>query len=94
MYSHILYVMIMKRSQEGGNKIMIKMICDRCGKEIEGTTYYTIYIRAEDIKPINECMCTASTAIQNVANAFAALNARPHYCKECRDKIEAFIKNA
>lgn len=72
---------------------MIKMICDRCGKEINGTTYYTVSIGAADINPKVEYTTSASTAIQNLSNAISALNVRPQYCKDCRDKIEAFINN-
>lgn len=73
---------------------MIKMICDRCGEEIKGTTYYTISIYAEDINPKMQHSVYAETAIQNLANAFSVINAKPQYCKECKDKIEAFIRNA
>ena len=72
---------------------MIKMVCDRCGKEIKGTTYYTIYIGAEDINPVDKVICSTSTAIQNIGNTFAALLGRTHYCKECKDKFEAFMSN-
>lgn len=71
---------------------MIKMICDRCGKEIEGTTYYTVSIHASDINPKPEDAITSTaTAVQNLANAFSILNVKPQYCKRCRDKIEEFI---
>lgn len=71
---------------------MIKMICDRCGKEITGTSYYTVRIYAEDINPTVSYEVTASTALQNVStNMMALYNSIPQYCKECRDKIEAFI---
>ena len=71
---------------------MIKMICDRCGKEIEGTTYYTISIHAQDINPKPEYAVTnTATAVQNLANAFSVINGKPQYCKRCRDKIEDFI---
>ena len=70
---------------------MIKMICDRCRKEIEGTTYYTVSIGAADINPRAEPAISASTAIQNLSNALYAFNARPQYCKKCRDEIEEFI---
>ena len=71
---------------------MIKMICDRCGKEIEEATYYTVSIYAEDINPKPEyAVTTAATAIQNLSNAFTVFNAKPQYCKKCRDEIEAFI---
>lgn len=72
---------------------MIKMICDRCGKEIEGTTYYTVSIYAADINPKTEYTTSASAAIQNLSNALSVFNAKPQYCKKCRDEIEAFINN-
>lgn len=72
---------------------MIKMICDRCGKEIEGTTYYTVSIYAEDINPTSTKTVTYTTAVQNVnTNMKALFNSKPQYCKKCRDEIEEFIK--
>lgn len=71
---------------------MIKMVCDRCGKEIEGTTYYTVSIDAKDINPRVERTVSMATGIQNLSNAFSVLNARPQYCKKCKDEIENFIK--
>lgn len=72
---------------------MIKMNCDRCGEEIKGTTYYTVSIYAEDINPRTEYSVYAETAFQNVAtNTLAMFNAKPQYCKKCRDEIENFIK--
>jgi hypothetical protein len=74
---------------------MIKMHCDRCGEEIKGTTYYTVSIYAEDINPKTEYIVYAETAIQNVnTNMKMLFNAKPQYCKKCRDEIEAFINNA
>ncbi len=72
---------------------MIKMVCDRCGKEIEGTTYYTVSIYAEDINPKTEYRVYVDTAIQNLNTAMISLNTKPQYCKKCRDEIEEFIKN-
>ena len=73
---------------------MIKMHCDRCGKEIKGTTYYTVSIYANDInsKPVETV--TYTTAIQDLeTNILAMFNVQKQYCKDCRDKIEAFIDN-
>lgn len=71
------------------------MHCDRCGEEIKGTTYYTVSIYAEDINPKIEYTVYAETAIQNVnTNMKMLFNAKPQYCKKCRDEIEAFINNA
>lgn len=73
---------------------MIKMHCDRCGKEIKGTTYYTISIYADDINPKTEYTVYANTAMQNMnTNMMALFNSKPQYCKDCRDEIEAFISN-
>ena len=73
---------------------MVKMYCDRCGKEIKGTTYYTINIYAEDINPVPVETVAYATVLQNVnTNISAMFNAKKHYCKDCRDKVEAFINN-
>lgn len=73
---------------------MIKMNCDRCNKEIEGTTYYTISIHADDINPKTEYTVCTDTAVQNLnTNMMALFNSRPQYCKKCRDEIVAFIKD-
>ena len=74
---------------------MIKMVCDRCGKDIKGTTYYTIHIYAEDINPKTEYRFSTDTVIQNLdMNTKILFDNVPQYCKECKDKIEAFIHNA
>lgn len=73
---------------------MIKMICDRCGEEIKGTTYYTISIYAEDINPTSAETVTYATAIQNTqTNILAMFNAKKQYCEECKNDIEYYIKN-
>ena len=73
---------------------MVKIHCDRCGKEIEGTTYYTINICAEDINPKTEYTVYAETAFQNCNTAMEMLfNAKPQYCKKCKDEIEEVIKS-
>ena len=71
---------------------MIKMICDRCRKEIEGTTYYTIKIHADDINPKQEGTIALATAFQNFeTNTFALFNAKKQYCEKCKNEIEAFL---
>lgn len=72
---------------------MVKMVCARCGKEIEGTTYYTINIYAADINPKTEYTVYAETAIQNTqTNMLAMFNAQKHYCKDCKLAVEEFVK--
>lgn len=71
---------------------MIKMHCDRCGKEIEGTTYYTIRIYGNDTNPKNDYSVTTATAIQNShTNLMALFNAEKQYCEHCKNEIENFI---
>ena len=73
---------------------MIKIHCDRCGKEIKGTTYYTINIYTEDINPVPAETIAYAAALQNMnTNISAMFNAKKQYCKDCIDKIEAFINN-
>lgn len=73
---------------------MIKIICDRCGKEIKGPTYHTINIYSYDTQPKHDYYATAvdsyvSTSRQDV---LATLNCTPIYCKECKDAVDKFIK--
>lgn len=70
---------------------MIKMHCDRCEKEIEGTSYYTVSIYAEDINPV-ENMKSMTTAIQNLNENFGkAFSPKKCYCEKCKIEIEKFI---
>lgn len=70
---------------------MTKMFCDRCGEEIEGTTYYTISIYAEDTNPI-ENMNSYTTAIQNLnENWSRVFGQKKQYCEKCKNEIEKFI---
>ena len=73
---------------------MIKMICDRCGKEIKGTTYYTIKIHADDINPKHDGTIALATALQNLeTNTSVLFNAKKQYCEDCKNEIEKFISN-
>lgn len=71
---------------------MIKMFCNKCGKEIEGTTYYTINIVGKDIEPVSNYESCADTYSYNISQSLLkALTKEKHYCKECKDKVEAFL---
>ena len=71
---------------------MIKMFCDRCGKPIEGTTYYTANIVAKDIEPVSNYEACADTYAYNLSQGLLkALTKEKHYCKECKDEVEAFL---
>ncbi len=73
---------------------MIKIHCDRCGKEIKGTTYYTISIHADDINPSLDYSKSLTTALQNFkTNSSALFKTEKQYCRKCIDKIENFINN-
>ena len=71
----------------------IKIVCDRCGKTINGTTYYTFDIHAEDVRPIygissfDTVVTNATTSIQYMVDN------KPCYCKQCVESIQNFINN-
>lgn len=71
-----------------------KIICDRCGKEcIEGSAYYTVDIYGHDIKPTNDGRVSFDAYVQNfVTNYTKLIKQQKHYCKKCKDEIEAFLK--
>ena len=73
---------------------MIKIICDRCGKEITGPTYHTINLYSYDTKPQYDYYATATSICNSSSrqDILATLNCTPIYCKECTDAIEKFIK--
>lgn len=73
---------------------MIKIHCDRCGKELKDE-YYLINIYKEGtnrVATITDC----ATAISNVAynmreDALKMLNSKKMYCENCKEEIEMFI---
>ena len=72
---------------------MFQFVCDRCKKPIEGSTYYTIDIYGHDINPTNDGRYSATTYAQNLNEGrLKALCGEKHYCKECKNKIEDFLK--
>lgn len=76
---------------------MVKLHCDRCGKEIVGKHYHTINIYKEDIYP-KRTITDYAEALSNVAsslqeNYLAKLNSYKMYCDECIDDIQYFINN-
>ena len=76
---------------------MIEIICDRCGKKIKGTTYYTIDIKGKDINSVycdyTNDICSASTVASNIRSAFESIYFQKHYCEECIDKVRDFLAN-
>ena len=72
---------------------MVKLHCDRCGKEIVGEHYHTINIYKEDISPKYTIADYADTLSSFQENLFAKLNSYKMYCDECIDDIKYFINN-
>lgn len=73
---------------------MVKIHCDRCGAEIKDR-YYTVNIYGYDTNPKYDYYATTDCACSNSReDILRTLNATKMYCKDCRDKIEAFINNA
>ena len=73
---------------------MVKLICDRCKKDIE-EKYYVINFWEYETNPKYEPItsyatsCTYSTESRDSALKF--LNSRTMYCKKCKNEIEKFI---
>ena len=71
---------------------MNKKICDRCGEEISGTTYYTIDIYGQDINPTNDDRVSVTTAGQNIYENMRKIQFPERcYCNNCKSDIESFI---
>ena len=71
---------------------MKKIICDRCGNECIGGTYYIIDIYGYDIDDTPKCGISIDAANQNLGtNLSKVWGTERQYCKKCRDKIQAFI---
>ncbi|MDD5980175.1 MAG: hypothetical protein PUC23_03585 [bacterium] len=75
---------------------MVCIYCDRCGEEIKNK-YYTIHTNEYDINP--SYASTVGYSHVDAASYSAredilkTLNNTKMYCKDCKDKIEAFINN-
>ena len=74
---------------------MVKIHCDRCGQEIVGEHYYTIYIGEVELIPSKRdySITACADALASVYNqsAFEQLNSTKMYCKDCKDKVEAYL---
>lgn len=70
---------------------MVKLYCDKCGKEITDK-YYTVcfaehYIRAKTaIENLSDSISTISTYIK--PTAFEELNSHKMYCSKCKVELE------
>lgn len=71
---------------------MVKMFCNRCGKECKDA-YYTVSIVPHDMYPdILETACCA-TAYARSYSPIEELNRQSHYCSDCVLTIDEFLKN-
>lgn len=69
---------------------MIKAFCDRCNNEIIGDIY-RITFSAESSKKLNGEPYDLSDELKKISNILNTnIPALRMYCKECKDKIEAF----
>lgn len=74
---------------------MVKLHCDRCGKEIENR-YYTINFNSYDTDPKDNDWCTdcsVSAYSSSRDGMLKMLNSQKMYCGHCRSEIEKFINN-
>lgn len=71
---------------------MVKICCDKCGAEIKDK-YYTVNIYSYDTNPQYDYYVTAACASSSREDILKTLNSVKMYCKDCKDKIEAFINN-
>lgn len=65
--------------------------CDRCKKKCEGTTYYTVDIYGNDIKPVAGGISFKSASQNAQTNTHKLFDSERHYCEVCKDKIESFL---
>ena len=78
---------------------MVKIHCDRCGKEIVEEYYYTIYIGKAELNPkyeysITSCANALSAYSHEAENSpYEKLSSQVMYCEECKDDIEYYINN-
>lgn len=67
---------------------MLKRICDRCNKEIQGN-YWTISIYEKEDKTLRTSVAGAENNLaQNINKMF---NKEKEYCKECIKEIDKVI---
>lgn len=75
---------------------MVKLHCDRCGKEITNE-YYTISFYQYDADPkgdMYDWATSASCASSYTRDtALQVLNAQTMYCNKCKCEIEKFMCN-
>jgi len=74
---------------------MVKLHCDRCGKEIVGKHYYTITVGEAELNPkpkyeydISDCANAISSYSRELEKSpYEKLSSQVMYCKNCADDI-------
>lgn len=72
---------------------MVKLHCDKCGKEIKDK-YYTININEYDVNPQYDYDSNAVCAVgysNSRDGVLKMLNNTKMYCKDCIDKVESYL---
>lgn len=76
---------------------MVKIHCDRCGKEIKGEHYYTIIIGKAELNPkytITDCANAINAAAYIPEKSpYEKLSSQVMYCEECKDDIEHVLNH-
>ena len=73
--------------------IETNVICDRCHKKCEGTTYYTVDIYAYDLDKTKPGT-SSETASQNITtNMNKVLFGDRHFCSKCIHEFKSILKN-
>lgn len=73
---------------------MIKntVVCDRCGKEINESTYYAIDINGNDVHPSKDGRVSSTTFCHRAKKVCEKLSGTEHhYCSECAKDISDYI---
>lgn len=72
---------------------MVKLHCDRCGKEIVGEHYYTIIIGKAELNPkyeysISDCANAISAySHEQEKSPYEKLSSQVMYCESCVDDV-------
>ena len=67
------------------------VICDRCRRKCEGSTYYTIDISATDVISTDDGRVSCKTASHTMNDTLKKMHGYiRHYCENCKNAIVEF----